>query len=470
MSQSHSVLLFQLSMFSFNEVMNELGRTTPKPTTANTGRSANQQTLKVFKLSSNGRTAGQSARGPAPNSRAWPITSPDEPKHSGRPMRGRPTAPASANGRGRAKRETVRAAGRRIRIERPHRSRAQAERRGPISGGGSRPPNVGTPAPPRAVVCGVGGRGSRTGTLAGRAGGGGAPGLRGRRARAEGGRPPAAAEPGSRGGRSHVGEHGRAAAPGHDQPVRAGRGLRGRPGEAAAAGGPLAVRDRPEHVFPRNQHSQRPPPPPDGKSGSGAAGSPGWVALPPGRPDPRPGAGGGAGAPEWGGGSDATRRLGHLGSPGTGLGVSVCGEPPLAPGAVAPPPPPPPAALQGTGKGQIHPGSGRGALPREMCTPSNTPATPPNFPDALAMFSKLRASDGLQSSNSPMTAVACSPPANFSSFWASSPPSHQAAWIPPSSPTAHSFHHLHHPQPTWPPGAQQGGSQQKAVAAMDGQR
>nr|XP_010949040.1 PREDICTED: UBA-like domain-containing protein 2 [Camelus bactrianus] len=105
-----------------------------------------------------------------------------------------------------------------------------------------------------------------------------------------------------------------------------------------------------------------------------------------------------------------------------------------------------------------------------MCTPSNTPATPPNFPDALAMFSKLRTSEGLQNSNSPMTAVACSPPANFSPFWASSPPSHQAAWIPPSSPTAHSFHHLHHPQPTWPPGAQQGGTQQKAVAAMDGQR
>uniref|UniRef100_A0AAA9SQL8 UBA like domain containing 2 n=1 Tax=Bos taurus TaxID=9913 RepID=A0AAA9SQL8_BOVIN len=106
----------------------------------------------------------------------------------------------------------------------------------------------------------------------------------------------------------------------------------------------------------------------------------------------------------------------------------------------------------------------------EMCTPSNTPATPPNFPDALAMFSKLRASEGLQSSNSPMTAVACSPPANFSPFWASSPPSHQAAWIPPSSPTAHSFHHLHHPQPTWPPGAQQASTQQKAMAAMDGQR
>ncbi|XP_075925958.1 UBA-like domain-containing protein 1 [Petromyzon marinus] len=31
-----------------------------------------------------------------------------------------------------------------------------------------------------------------------------------------------------------------------------------------------------------------------------------------------------------------------------------------------------------------------------MCTPTNTPATPPNFPDALAMFSRLKASEGLQ--------------------------------------------------------------------------
>ncbi|XP_025033893.2 UBA-like domain-containing protein 2 isoform X2 [Pelodiscus sinensis] len=107
----------------------------------------------------------------------------------------------------------------------------------------------------------------------------------------------------------------------------------------------------------------------------------------------------------------------------------------------------------------------------EMCTPSNTPATPPNFPDALAMFSKLRTSETLQSSNSPITAMACSPPGNFSPFWASSPPNHQPAWIPPSSPTSHNLHHhLHHQQPMWPPVSQQGGAPQKAMAAMDGQR
>ncbi|NWT52206.1 UBAD2 protein, partial [Erythrocercus mccallii] len=70
----------------------------------------------------------------------------------------------------------------------------------------------------------------------------------------------------------------------------------------------------------------------------------------------------------------------------------------------------------------------------QMCTPSNTPATPPNFPDALAMFSKLRTSESLQSSNSPITSMACSPPGSFSPFWASSPPSHQPSWLPPSSP------------------------------------
>ncbi|OXB81142.1 UNVERIFIED_CONTAM: hypothetical protein H355_005072 [Colinus virginianus] len=106
-----------------------------------------------------------------------------------------------------------------------------------------------------------------------------------------------------------------------------------------------------------------------------------------------------------------------------------------------------------------------------MCTPSNTPATPPNFPDALAMFSKLRTSENLQSSNSPITSMACSPPGSFSPFWASSPPSQQPAWLPPSSPTAHGLHHhLHHPQPSWPPAPPPATPPQKAMATMDGQR
>ncbi|XP_031455079.1 UBA-like domain-containing protein 2 [Phasianus colchicus] len=110
-------------------------------------------------------------------------------------------------------------------------------------------------------------------------------------------------------------------------------------------------------------------------------------------------------------------------------------------------------------------------LSPQMCTPSNTPATPPNFPDALAMFSKLRTSENLQSSNSPITSMACSPPGSFSPFWASSPPSQQPSWLPPSSPTAHGLHHhLHHPQPSWPPAPPPAAPPQKAMATMDGQR
>ncbi|KAM8961144.1 UBA-like domain-containing protein 1 [Pelodytes ibericus] len=40
-----------------------------------------------------------------------------------------------------------------------------------------------------------------------------------------------------------------------------------------------------------------------------------------------------------------------------------------------------------------------------MGTPANTPATPPNFPDALTMFSRLKASD-----SSYMSSLATSPP------------------------------------------------------------
>ncbi|KAL0983953.1 hypothetical protein UPYG_G00135140 [Umbra pygmaea] len=45
-----------------------------------------------------------------------------------------------------------------------------------------------------------------------------------------------------------------------------------------------------------------------------------------------------------------------------------------------------------------------------MCTPANTPATPPNFPDALTMFSRLKASESFNSS-SPMASMATSPTA-----------------------------------------------------------
>ncbi|KAL2101285.1 hypothetical protein ACEWY4_003046 [Coilia grayii] len=53
-----------------------------------------------------------------------------------------------------------------------------------------------------------------------------------------------------------------------------------------------------------------------------------------------------------------------------------------------------------------------------MCTPANTPATPPNFPDALTMFSRLKASESF-SAGSPRGSMATSPP---QVNWAMSPP------------------------------------------------
>nr|XP_033770542.1 UBA-like domain-containing protein 1 [Geotrypetes seraphini] len=65
-----------------------------------------------------------------------------------------------------------------------------------------------------------------------------------------------------------------------------------------------------------------------------------------------------------------------------------------------------------------------------MCTPANTPATPPNFPDALAMFSRLKASESFNSS-SPISSMATSPPPPL--------PAHQGsfsqAWPAVSSPS-----------------------------------
>ncbi|KAJ8399792.1 hypothetical protein AAFF_G00408970 [Aldrovandia affinis] len=111
-----------------------------------------------------------------------------------------------------------------------------------------------------------------------------------------------------------------------------------------------------------------------------------------------------------------------------------------------------------------------------MCTPRNTPATPPNFPDAITMFSKLRASEcGSANGGGPAPgSMACSPPppSGFGSFWASSPPSHQPSWLPPSSPTSHHLHHHHLQQtPMWPPVSQPSKAQQTAVvSALHGQR
>ncbi|RWS14897.1 UBA-like domain-containing protein 2 [Dinothrombium tinctorium] len=59
-----------------------------------------------------------------------------------------------------------------------------------------------------------------------------------------------------------------------------------------------------------------------------------------------------------------------------------------------------------------------------MCTPANTPATPPNFPDTLLAFSKLSTNE--KQSNSPTSGL-------NNSF------SHHH----------HQFHHLNHSRPTY---------------------
>ncbi|TRY83735.1 hypothetical protein DNTS_003950 [Danionella cerebrum] len=77
----------------------------------------------------------------------------------------------------------------------------------------------------------------------------------------------------------------------------------------------------------------------------------------------------------------------------------------------------------------------------EMCTPANTPATPPNFPDALAMFSRLKATESL-SNGSSMVSTATSPSSHAT--WTMSPPAppgHQGRWsqtpVVPSAPAEH---------------------------------
>lgn len=198
MTQSHSVLLFQLSMFRFNEVVNELGRPTPKPTTPNRGAWANQRALQVFKLSSNGPTGHQSARSAPPHTPG---------RGQSRARTSQNTAAGQCPGAPRRRPPPMGAAGpkgKQCGVRRPQdsnrtsaRNRELAERRGPISGGGSRPPNVGTrPRPALLCVCVC--RRPREPDHDTRPAGSGAARVRRPRAagaRAEGGRPPAAAEP-----------------------------------------------------------------------------------------------------------------------------------------------------------------------------------------------------------------------------------------------------------------------------------
>ncbi|KAM8837591.1 UBA-like domain-containing protein 1 isoform 1-T1 [Spinachia spinachia] len=105
-----------------------------------------------------------------------------------------------------------------------------------------------------------------------------------------------------------------------------------------------------------------------------------------------------------------------------------------------------------------------------MCTPANTPATPPNFPDALTMFSRLKASESFGSGGSPMAAsMATSPPHPQVCGWGVSPnlpnvpQPPQGLWTHGQPPTQ--------PCPAWPMGVNpHAGTEQKASVAMEAER
>ncbi|XP_033963512.1 UBA-like domain-containing protein 1 [Pseudochaenichthys georgianus] len=103
-----------------------------------------------------------------------------------------------------------------------------------------------------------------------------------------------------------------------------------------------------------------------------------------------------------------------------------------------------------------------------MCTPANTPATPPNFPDALTMFSRLKASESY-SAGSPAS-MATSPPPPQVGGWGVSPNVPNVPQPPlglwtqgPSPPTQ--------PCPAWPTGVNpHTGAEQKVSVAMEAER
>ncbi|KAM7007102.1 UBA-like domain-containing protein 1 [Passerculus sandwichensis] len=109
-----------------------------------------------------------------------------------------------------------------------------------------------------------------------------------------------------------------------------------------------------------------------------------------------------------------------------------------------------------------------------MCTPANTPATPPNFPDALTMFSRLKASESFNSS-SPVASMATSPPPP-------APPLPQHGAFNPAWPTASPPGQQQQQQSMWTPAApaqpagwpaavsQQASAEQKANVTMEAER
>uniref|UniRef100_A0AAZ3QAY0 Uncharacterized protein n=1 Tax=Oncorhynchus tshawytscha TaxID=74940 RepID=A0AAZ3QAY0_ONCTS len=99
----------------------------------------------------------------------------------------------------------------------------------------------------------------------------------------------------------------------------------------------------------------------------------------------------------------------------------------------------------------------------EMHTPANTPATPPNFPDALTMFSRLKASESFNAS-SPIASMATSPPQVNWAMGPSAPgQTQQGLWTSGQMPSQV-------PPPGWPQAVTQQASSEQASVTMEAER
>ncbi|XP_024246056.1 UBA-like domain-containing protein 1 isoform X3 [Oncorhynchus tshawytscha] len=99
----------------------------------------------------------------------------------------------------------------------------------------------------------------------------------------------------------------------------------------------------------------------------------------------------------------------------------------------------------------------------KMHTPANTPATPPNFPDALTMFSRLKASESFNAS-SPIASMATSPPQVNWAMGPSAPgQTQQGLWTSGQMPSQV-------PPPGWPQAVTQQASSEQASVTMEAER
>ncbi|XP_029491791.1 UBA-like domain-containing protein 1 isoform X1 [Oncorhynchus nerka] len=102
-------------------------------------------------------------------------------------------------------------------------------------------------------------------------------------------------------------------------------------------------------------------------------------------------------------------------------------------------------------------------LSPQMHTPANTPATPPNFPDALAMFSRLKASESFNAS-SPIASMATSPPQVNWAMGPSAPgQTQQGLWTSGQLPSQV-------PPRGWPQAVTQQASSEQASVTMEAER